>query len=522
MLAVSSTSAEDFVIVALPDTQKYTESYPEIYDAQTQWCADNAVGMNIKFITHLGDLVEEAATIPYWEIASASMAILDDAGIPYGTCVGNHDLLYPGDYYDPNGTNYLTYFDPQFYQSQPWFRGASPSGLSNYQVVEADGHEWLFMHLLVETPPAELAWAQEVLNVHRDKPTWISTHRYLFDWRILGAGRYDEFNYTFEPPYRPDGVRANDFWGNFVSVNRQVYLVHCGHNDGEYRQVSVNAFGKPVHEVLADYQDTYGNGGNGWLRILTFRPDQHQIDVQTYSPYLNDFRTGDESQFSLAVDFAQYTSDSPLLVFQQGLDGYSGTEDTWVNEDAGGSSYGGSTRIIVDDDTANSLFNEYEGQGLIRFGNLVRAPVQEGEPAPTAIPLGATIVSATLSINLADDTDLGNPQFYVHRMTRNWDESSTWNSLGGGVDLGVDADPLRLGAFAGDNNPDFDSGRSIDVTSAVQLWANGAPNDGFVILPERISFNDDGIEIYSSEDGDPSLRPSLAVEFIYDVENVAP
>ncbi|MCA9257023.1 MAG: PKD domain-containing protein, partial [Phycisphaerales bacterium] len=49
-----------------------------------------------------------------------------------------------------------------------------------------------------------------------------------------------------------------------------------------------------------------------------------------------------------------------------------------------------------------------------------------------------------------------------------------------------------------------------------------APNDGFVILPERISFNDDGIEIYSSEDGDPSLRPSLAVEFIYDVENVAP
>lgn len=132
------------------------------------------------------------------------------------------------------------------------------------------------LHLLVETPAAELAWAQAILSQHQDKPTLLSTHRYLFDWIVI-KGRYGDLQYSVEPLYRHDGIKANDFFHNFVAVNKQIFMVYCGHCAGEYRQVSYNNYGLPVNEILADYQNGYGMGGNGWLRILRFQEDQDRI-----------------------------------------------------------------------------------------------------------------------------------------------------------------------------------------------------------------------------------------------------
>ena len=523
VMALAAPARADFTVVALPDTQNYSEDYPHIYDAQTQWVADNIVPYNIRFVSHLGDIVNQAGTLSQWQNAYNSMLTLDNAGMPYGTCVGNHDILYPGDYNDPNGTNYLTYFNPSRYAGQPWFGGASPSGLSNYQIIEVDGQEYLFLHLLIETPPAELAWAQGVLNANQDKPTWVSTHRYLFDW-IFDQGRYDAFNYTFEPPYRSDGIPADDFFNNFVAANRQIYLVYCGHNHSEWRMSSTNNFGLTVHEVLADYQDD-GNGGDGWLRINTIRPDSDQIYVQSYSPTRGEFRTGGDSQFTLSVDFDAYTSGPPFLNFQQGVAGYSGTQDTWVNQDSSGSSYGGSSTVTVDNDVNNSVWNDRQGQGLFRFDNIFQNPVVEGDPAPTRIPYGATITQATMSLTLKDDVDspsCGGLDFYVHRMTRDWNEGSTWNSLSGGISPGSDMDSGRLASFSGDNTTNNDYGRTFTVTSAVQSWANGSPNYGFGIISEDINWCDDGIDIYSSEDSNSANRPQLSVSFTYTVANAAP
>lgn len=521
-LLAPGAAAQDFRVIALPDTQNYSSDYPQLFYAQTQWVADRFLLDDIRFVSHLGDVVNDAETLSQWTVAKQAMTALDVAQVPYGTCPGNHDFRYPGSYFDPAATNYRANFGPQFYASKPWYRGHSPSELSSYQVIEVGGTEYLFLHLSVETPPAELAWAQGVLNQHRDKPAWVTTHRYLFLWGPLGAGRYDDFNYFFEPPYVPDGVKADDFYQNFIAANRQVYLVHCGHNDGEYRQTSVNNFGLPVHEVLADFQTTYGNGGNGWLRILDFRPGQDRIDVQTYSPTLASFRTGPESQFSLPVDFEQYVTGSSFVKYQDGLAGYDGTVDTWIGEDDPNSTHGGEGTLVVDDDTANSWFNDYPSHGLLRFNEMFRGPVLEGEPEPTRIPLGATIENATLTLNLSDDTDLSDPDFYLYRMTVGWGNGSTWNSLSGGVNPGTDADPQLVGLFKGDNGTNNDFSRAVDVTSAVAAWSAGAPNQGLAILPEIINGFDDGIEVRSSEDGTQALRPSLAVEFTFERVNVAP
>lgn len=523
---VSSASAQDFTVIALPDTQNYSEQFPEIYEAQTQWIVDNRANRNIVAVTHLGDVVQNAAVQFEWLNAKQAHSTLDADDIPYGIAVGNHDIRYPGDFYDPAGVNFRTYFGPQFFTGKSWYRGASPSGLSNYQVVSVGGGlELLLMHILVETPPAELAWAQQILNENRDKPTIVSTHRYLFDWRVLGQGRYSDFNYTFEPPYRDDGITADAFFNSFVKPNDQIMMVLCGHNDGQYRQTSYHddAQTLPVYEMLSDYQTTFGMGGNGWLRILRFAPDENLLYVDTFSPTLGTFFTDDAAKFTLPLDLSRYSFPAPRVTLQQGVDGYNGTQDTWIDEDRPNNSFGNSAVFEVDDDTTNNFFgSDRQGQGLVRWDGLIVPPVFEGDPEPTGIPQGSTILGAVATLTLEDDTDACNPDFYVHRMLRDWNESSTWNSLGSGIAIGSDADSFRIATFPGDNSPNSNFTRAFDMTSAVQQWANGAPNFGIAILPERVSFCDDGISIRSSENATAGSRPALTVDFSFDVFNRPP
>lgn len=149
---------------------------------------------------------------------------------------------------------------------------------------------------------------------------------------------------------------------------------------------------------------------------------------------------------------------------------------------------------------------------MIRFEEIIGEPGQEGR-----IPSNAKVVRAVISLELAEDVDrLFNPEFYVWEMTREWEENSTWNSLGGGLTAEEDLGEY-LGMFMGDNDPDSDTLRRIDITPAVQRWVNGQPNYGIAILPEIISGNDDGISIWTREASNALLRPTLEVWFESDI-----
>jgi hypothetical protein len=231
------------------------------------------------------------------------------------------------------------------------------------------------------------------------------------------------------------------------------------------------------------------------------------IDVDTYSPTLGAIRTADESDFDLAVDFAAYAlpAGASFKAFQQGIDGYSGTQDTWVNQQSPNASYGNNDTRTSDDDVANSFFADYRGQALLRF---------DGITGPGAVPEGSEVISARLFIDVSNDIDtpLFNPRFDVHRVVRAWDEASTWNSLSGGLTVGQDLG-VREASFLGDNIPDGDGMRMIDLTNAVRAWVAGEPNWGIAIVPEIIAGNDDGIEIRTSENANVILRPRLEVTF---------
>jgi hypothetical protein len=503
--------AQSFVVVGIPDTQNYSEFYPAIFNQQTSWIANNLAARNIRYVTHYGDVVNHGDRLAEWNNADIAMRTLDLAGVPQGMLAGNHDITpsgVAGSAFIPG--NYLAYFGPQRYAGKPWFRGASPSGLATWQVFTGAGQEFLGLSIVADAPLAELAWAQEILDANRDKVAILTTHRYLQDAEdytagvpVVPSGRYPDVWYGFEGLYHPQGLRSEQIWDWFVRRNPNIALVLCGHFHEEYRQQSTNVRGLPVHEVLADYQDD-PNGGDGWLRLHTFDLANNRIDVETYSTYLDQHRTADESRFSLPVQFAEYRSADPVRAFQQGISGYTGTQDTWLDQSSPNTSYGEAGVRVSDDDVANSLFSDQRGQALLRFDGIVGTGANQ-------IPPGAQIVSAHLTIQIADDIDtpLFNPDFLVHRMLAPWSEASTWNSLGSGVG-GAEIGPL-LARFSGDNNPNEDGLRRIDVAAAVRDWVAGAPNFGFAIRPDIIAGHDDGIEILTSESSNPLLRPRLEV-----------
>lgn len=310
-LLVAPSAAHAVVkFVALPDTQIYSENRfpgssggPPVTDPlgtyryftdQTQWVADNAAVLDIDYVVHLGDIVDNGDVPVEWVRGKAALDILDDAGIPYGTAMGNHDRNAdtPG---GPHYETYVTNFGPQHFAGQPWYGGASPTGSSSYQIISDGENAVLFMNLALSAPAAELAWADEVLRLHRDKVVVVTTHAWMYDL-FAAYARFGEPEPLLGGAAAGDGVwnggkSAQEIYLEFIKSHPNVVMAQGGHFDADlYRLDGRNGANLPVLEIVSDYQ-SLRNGGDGYLRIYEFDFDANEIRVDTYSPTLDRART---------------------------------------------------------------------------------------------------------------------------------------------------------------------------------------------------------------------------------------
>ena len=92
LAAEPASKEESFTVVLLPDTQYYSQKYPDTYVAQTLWIRKRLKEDNIKFAIHLGDIVQNPTVKVEWDRANQAMAILDDV-VPYSVVPGNHDMV---------------------------------------------------------------------------------------------------------------------------------------------------------------------------------------------------------------------------------------------------------------------------------------------------------------------------------------------------------------------------------------------------------------------------------------------
>ena len=110
------SDASGFTIVVLPDTQYYSQLYPEIFMAQTQWIVDHKDELNIVFVSHLGDIVQNNDRFEAeWQVADKAMSMLDDV-VAYGVLPGNHDMQLGG-----KANFYEQYFPASRFEQQTVF-----------------------------------------------------------------------------------------------------------------------------------------------------------------------------------------------------------------------------------------------------------------------------------------------------------------------------------------------------------------------------------------------------------------
>ncbi len=76
-------------LAILPDTERYSDDYPQYFEAQTKWIAENHKTRNIAYAAHLGDITQHNAPAE-WEVARKCFTMLDGL-VPYVLTLGNHD-----------------------------------------------------------------------------------------------------------------------------------------------------------------------------------------------------------------------------------------------------------------------------------------------------------------------------------------------------------------------------------------------------------------------------------------------
>lgn len=282
-----------FTIIGLPDTQYYTAHIKggnnTTFKAQTGWIVDNKDTLNIVHVCHFGDCVQNGdngGNDIQWKRADTAMSIIEDPattnlpeGISYTMNVGNHDQS-PNN--NPDGTTnfYNQYFGINRFTGRTYWGGNYGTNAdNNFQLFSVGGYDFIVISLEFDPTPdvAVLNWADSLLQVYSNRNAIIVSHYLLTlfgDFGVQGAAIYEA-----------------------LKNNTNLFLMLCGHINWEAAR-SDTFNNHVIHTLLADYQER-SNGGDGWMRIMTFDPENNTIEVKTYSPTLDQYETDAQSEFTL-------------------------------------------------------------------------------------------------------------------------------------------------------------------------------------------------------------------------------
>ena len=262
----------DYSVVVIPDTQYLVELAPDSYCRLTDWIADNADGLNIQAVLHLGDMVN-ANSDGQWEIAKAGMDRLDSTGAAWMPMRGNHD--------DSAMFNY--YFDYQTYgTNRSWFGGS-------YHEEKLDHTYWYFtvgerqyMVLSLGWAPGwdVLDWAEELVKTHPENNVILTCHAYMnMGDKLLKEGDPGCVNNTVAGS--PEGV---DIWARLKGYDN-IVLALGGHISSNSLSIyrGTNGKGREVANILADAQNMDMESPVAMLLLLTFHEESDMVDLNWYS-----------------------------------------------------------------------------------------------------------------------------------------------------------------------------------------------------------------------------------------------
>lgn len=276
---IASTTQFDYTFVWMSDTQYYSESYPHIFKRMTEWIAQKQQELNIQYVFHTGDIVDEAEDEMQWKNANDAMSVLDQHNIPYGVLAGNHDVGHKtGDY-----NQYSKYFGEERFKGKDYYGESYKNNRGHYDLISVNGNDFIMIYMGWGVNEEDIAWINEVLAKYPDRMAILNFHEYL----LVSGNR------------SPIGDKIYE---KVVVPNKNVIAVLCGHyHDSEtlINEIDDDKDGTPdrkVYQILADYQGG-PEGGQGFMRLLHVNPIENKIYVKTYSPYLNKYNYYDSATY---------------------------------------------------------------------------------------------------------------------------------------------------------------------------------------------------------------------------------
>jgi len=299
-----------FTFAVLPDTQHYSETFPDTYLEQTRWVVVQKERRRIAGVFHLGDITNRS-TRAEWENARRAMQVLEDAGMPYCVIPGNHDYSLKGECRDRT-TLLNDYFRVADLQKLPHWGGnydKEPERLeNNFQLLEAAGRKFLILGL--EFGPREdvVRWANEVAAAHRDREIILLTHALIYfddtryDWKKLGRKQtWNPHSYELAKSTQDDVNDGEELWQKLIAKHENFILTLNGHvlRDGLGRVVTNTPGGRAVSQVLVNFQ-MRPKGGDGWLRLIEMRPDG-SAQTYDYSPTRGQRNESTQNQFAMTL-----------------------------------------------------------------------------------------------------------------------------------------------------------------------------------------------------------------------------
>ena len=299
-----------FTIAILPDTQQEVLGTSTRFRQRNEWLVANRELLNLRFVTHSGDVVNWGAQDPPQFVrASEAMQPIEAAGIPFSLAIGNHDTAAvceggsacPGvsipvavrDTTAFNGT-----FPPARYVA---LAGAFEAGKvdNSWSTFEAGGRHWMVMTLELWARPAAIGWANAVVAAHPGHNVIVVTHSYLnADGSISASnGGYG----ATSPQYLFD---------NFVKQHANIRFVFSGHVGTAASRSDTGINGNAIHSFLQAFHST-----SNPVRLFTVDPVAGTATTRIYAPFTNT----SYPEFDLSLSNLVFVPGD--AIFRQGYDG---------------------------------------------------------------------------------------------------------------------------------------------------------------------------------------------------------
>ncbi|MFE2540054.1 LamG-like jellyroll fold domain-containing protein [Actinacidiphila glaucinigra] len=316
-------TALQFTLAVMPDTQfLYWGSQDSVnrtpQEESFRYIVNNSGqdADNIVFMTHLGDLTQDADPSSFAQVDKA-FSLLDSHGAAYSVVAGNHDVS--GD--DSRGdSSYLQTLGPRRFRRSKTFAGADPTGYNTAHIFHAAGLSWLVLALDWRTTDQGFAWANKVIKDHPKMPVILTAHDIVYS-------DYDDNVFPYESGDPEDNAELSGYgqtiWDKLIQENDQIFLTLNGHYWPSGRTTRKNAAGNDVHMHITNYQNRYFGGG-GMIRLYHFDLARNTIDVETINPWI--LAQDPESRNKLAAEHARITGPvddfSVPIDFEQRFSGF--------------------------------------------------------------------------------------------------------------------------------------------------------------------------------------------------------